>query len=90
MYCLCIGRIDRVKQGPFHEHSSQLYAIATEVLNWDKVNTGLLKMYEVMRFASCMRSENADWPGVTQGEVLSKRVVVQHIPLGGLVSLEPA
>lgn len=70
LYCLCIGRIDRVKQGPFHEHSSQLYAIATEVLNWDKVNTGLLKMYE--------------------GEVLSKRVVVQHIPLGGLVSLEPA
>ncbi|KAL4074734.1 hypothetical protein V8B97DRAFT_1868004 [Scleroderma yunnanense] len=68
LYFLCITRIHQVKHGPFHEHSSQLYAIATGVPNWSKVNSGLLKMYE--------------------GEVLSKRVVVQHISLGGLLSLE--
>ncbi|KIM52999.1 hypothetical protein SCLCIDRAFT_18052 [Scleroderma citrinum Foug A] len=68
LYFMCINRIHQVKHGPFHEHSSQLYAIATGVPNWTKVNSGLLKMYE--------------------GEVLSKRVVVQHMPLGGLLSLE--
>lgn len=68
LYCMCITRIHQVKHGPFHEHSSQLYAIATGVPNWTKVNSGLLKMYE--------------------GEVLSKRVVVQHLPLGGLLSLD--
>lgn len=68
LYCICITRVHQVKHGPFHEHSSQLYAIATGVPNWTKVNSGLLKMYE--------------------GEVLSKRVVVQHLPLGGLLSLD--
>lgn len=68
LYCMCITRIHQVKHGPFHEHSSQLYTIATGVPNWAKVNSGLLKMYE--------------------GEVLSKRVVVQHLPLGGLLSLD--
>jgi len=55
-----------MKQGPFHEHSSQLYSIAVGVRTWTKVNSGLFKMYEA--------------------EVLGKRVVVQHIPLGGLLS----
>lgn len=40
-------RIHKVKYGPFHEHSSQLYSIATGVPNWAKVNSGLFKMYEV-------------------------------------------
>lgn len=62
---MCIKRIHEVKKGPFHEHSSQLYSIATGVPNWGKVNGGLFKMYEA--------------------EVLGKRVVVQHIPLGGLL-----
>ncbi|KIY62162.1 Phosphotyrosyl phosphatase activator [Cylindrobasidium torrendii FP15055 ss-10] len=65
LYFMAISRIRKVKTGPFHEHSSQLYSIAVGVKNWGKVNSGLFKMYEA--------------------EVLGKRVVVQHIPLGGLV-----
>ncbi|KAJ8518454.1 hypothetical protein ONZ45_g4469 [Pleurotus djamor] len=65
LYFMSITRIHEVKNGPFHEHSSQLYAIATGVPNWRKVNSGLFKMYEA--------------------EVLAKRVVVQHIPLGGIL-----
>jgi serine/threonine-protein phosphatase 2A activator len=47
LYFIMINRIRQVKYGPFHEHSSQLYSIATNVPNWKKVNTGLFKMYEV-------------------------------------------
>ncbi|TEB31594.1 serine/threonine-protein phosphatase 2A activator 1 [Coprinellus micaceus] len=65
LYFLSISRIHQVKNGPFHEHSSSLHAIAVSVPNWGKVNSGLFKMYEA--------------------EVLSKRVVVQHIPLGGIL-----
>ncbi|GJE85628.1 PTPA-domain-containing protein [Phanerochaete sordida] len=65
LYFLSISRIHEVKYGPFHEHSSQLYSIATGVQYWHKVHSGLFKMYEA--------------------EVLSKRVVVQHLPLGGLI-----
>lgn len=65
LYFLSISRIHEVKYGPFHEHSSQLYNIATGVQHWHKVNSGLFKMYEA--------------------EVLGKRVVVQHLPLGGLI-----
>jgi len=65
IYFISIMRIHQVKSGPFHEHSSQLYSIATSVPNWAKVNSGLFKMYEA--------------------EVLGKRVVVQHVPLGGLL-----
>jgi len=65
LYFLSIIRIHQVKRGPFHEHSSQLYSIATGVATWRKVNSGLFKMYEA--------------------EVLGKRVVVQHLPLGGLM-----
>ncbi|KAI0259097.1 hypothetical protein BC834DRAFT_1019732 [Gloeopeniophorella convolvens] len=65
LYFLSIMRIHEVKHGPFHEHSSQLYSIATGVATWRKVNSGLFKMYEA--------------------EVLGKRVVVQHIPLGGIL-----
>ncbi|OCH89595.1 Phosphotyrosyl phosphatase activator [Obba rivulosa] len=65
LYFMQIMRIHEVKHGPFHEHSSQLYSIATGVISWAKVNSGLFKMYEA--------------------EVLGKRVVVQHIPLGGIL-----
>ncbi|KAJ3572880.1 hypothetical protein NP233_g2791 [Leucocoprinus birnbaumii] len=68
LYFLAIMRILDVKRGPFFEHSSQLYSIATGVPNWAKINTGLFKMY--------------------RAEVLGKRVVVQHIPLGGLLEWE--
>jgi hypothetical protein len=47
LYNLLINRIHQVKHGPFHEHSSQLYSIATGVKGWGKVNSGLFKMYEV-------------------------------------------
>ncbi|KAI0833849.1 Phosphotyrosyl phosphatase activator [Trametes gibbosa] len=65
LYFMSIMRILQVKSGPFHEHSSQLYSIATGVQYWSKVHSGLFKMYEA--------------------EVLGKRVVVQHVPLGGLL-----
>ncbi|KAF9554569.1 Phosphotyrosyl phosphatase activator [Agrocybe pediades] len=68
LYFMAIMRIHDVKIGPFFEHSSQLYSIASGVPNWGKVNSGLFKMYEA--------------------EVLGKRVVVQHIPLGGLLEWE--
>ncbi|KDR78541.1 hypothetical protein GALMADRAFT_243948 [Galerina marginata CBS 339.88] len=68
LYFMSITRIHDVKYGPFHEHSSQLYSIASGVPNWGKVNSGLFKMYEA--------------------EVLRKRVVVQHIPFGGLLQWE--
>lgn len=48
LYFLSISRILEVKQGPFFEHSSQLYSIATGVQLWSKVNSGLFKMYEVI------------------------------------------
>jgi len=66
---MSINRIKEVKRGPFHEHSSQLHSIAVSVRTWDKVNSGLFKMYEA--------------------EVLGKRVVVQHLHLGGLIAWEP-
>lgn len=47
LYFISISRIHEVKFGPFHEHSSQLYSIATGVPRWSKVNSGLFKMYEV-------------------------------------------
>lgn len=47
LYFLAIRRINTVKRGPFFEHSSQLYSIATGVPNWGKVNSGLFKMYKV-------------------------------------------
>jgi len=68
-FTLSIRRILEVKTGPFHEHSSQLYSIASGVPKWEKVFTGLGKMYDA--------------------EVLGKRVVVQHLPLGGLLPWDP-
>ncbi|KAN0092526.1 hypothetical protein V8E55_003310 [Tylopilus felleus] len=65
LYFMAIARIHQVKYGPFFEHSSQLYSIATHVQSWAKVNKGLFEMY--------------------QAEVLGKHVVVQHLPLGGLI-----
>ena len=58
-------RILQTKTGPFHEHSSQLYSILTQVQSWKKICLGLSRMYV--------------------GEVLGKRVVVQHLEMGGLV-----
>jgi serine/threonine-protein phosphatase 2A activator len=40
----CLAYIHRVKTGPFHEHSNQLWNISA-VPNWPKVFTGLVKMY---------------------------------------------
>ncbi|KAG8894963.1 Serine/threonine-protein phosphatase 2A activator 1, partial [Tulasnella sp. 403] len=65
LYFLAINRIHKCKTGPFYEHSSQLYNIATGVQTWWKVNQGLFTMYE--------------------REVLGKRVVVQHLLLGGII-----
>ncbi|KIJ52464.1 hypothetical protein M422DRAFT_26057 [Sphaerobolus stellatus SS14] len=69
LYFISIMRVHQLKNGPFYEHSSQLYSIANGVSKWSKVNSGMFKMYEA--------------------EVLGKRVVVQHIPLGGLLPWDP-
>ncbi|SAM09616.1 hypothetical protein [Absidia glauca] len=45
MYFRCIQYINQVKRGPFHEHSPMLYDISG-LLRWNKVNTGMAKMYE--------------------------------------------
>lgn len=47
LYCQAINFIYKVKSGPFSEHSSMLYDIATTVHTWSKVQSGLLKMYAV-------------------------------------------
>lgn len=45
MYISCIAFIKKVKKGPFAEHSPMLNDISG-VPNWNKVNSGLLKMYK--------------------------------------------
>merc|ERR1719228_2993128 len=40
----CLSYIHKVKTGPFHEHSNQLWNISAVQL-WSKVFTGLIKMY---------------------------------------------
>ncbi|XP_010688656.2 uncharacterized protein LOC104902548 [Beta vulgaris subsp. vulgaris] len=44
MYLSCIAFIKKVKKGPFAEHSPMLDDISG-VPNWNKVNSGMLKMY---------------------------------------------
>lgn len=46
LYFSCILFIKKVKKGPFSEHSPLLDDISG-VPNWNKVNSGLLKMYKV-------------------------------------------
>ncbi|GAB1599225.1 serine/threonine-protein phosphatase 2A activator-like [Argonauta hians] len=45
MFLACIKYINQVKTGPFFEHSNQLWGISS-VPTWEKVNTGLIKMYK--------------------------------------------
>eukprot|EP01102_Stenamoeba_stenopodia_P011847 TRINITY_DN3666_c0_g1_i1.p1 TRINITY_DN3666_c0_g1~~TRINITY_DN3666_c0_g1_i1.p1 ORF type:complete len:318 (-),score=64.83 TRINITY_DN3666_c0_g1_i1:27-980(-) len=45
LYLAAIQFVNKMKTGPFFEHSPVLYSI-TEVPNWTKVNSGLLKMYQ--------------------------------------------
>ncbi|XP_021735459.1 serine/threonine-protein phosphatase 2A activator-like [Chenopodium quinoa] len=44
LYLSCIAFIKKVKKGPFAEHSPMLDDISG-VPNWNKVNSGMLKMY---------------------------------------------
>jgi serine/threonine-protein phosphatase 2A activator len=44
MFFQCIKFIASVKTGPFAEHSNQLWNISA-VPTWNKVNNGLVKMY---------------------------------------------
>src|ERR1700761_5093557 len=60
LYFLSIMRIHEVKRGPFHEHSSQLYSIATGVATWRKVNSGLFKMYEVRCILSLSSTQESN------------------------------
>ncbi|CAH8469195.1 unnamed protein product [Schistosoma turkestanicum] len=41
----CIAYIHQCKTGPFEEHSHTLYGIS-EIPKWEKVNSGLIKMYK--------------------------------------------
>ncbi|KAL5011510.1 hypothetical protein ScPMuIL_010061 [Solemya velum] len=45
MFLGCVNYINKVKTGPFAEHSNQLWNISG-VPHWSKVNSGLLKMYK--------------------------------------------
>lgn len=45
MFLSCIQYINKVKSGPFAEHSNQLWGISG-VANWSKINGGLIKMYK--------------------------------------------
>lgn len=45
MFIGCIQYILKVKSGPFHEHSNQLYNISGTA-TWSKINQGLIKMYK--------------------------------------------
>lgn len=45
MFLSCISFIEKVKTGPFAEHSNQLWNISA-VASWSKVNGGLIKMYK--------------------------------------------
>lgn len=45
MFLGCIQYILKVKSGPFHEHSNQLYNISGTA-TWSKINQGLIKMYK--------------------------------------------
>lgn len=45
MFFQCIQFINSVKTGPFAEHSNQLWNISA-VPTWNKVNNGLIKMYQ--------------------------------------------
>lgn len=46
LFLSSIEHINKLKRGPFNEHSPILYSIATTVPNWGKVNSGLMKMYQ--------------------------------------------
>ncbi|KAK9882499.1 hypothetical protein WA026_021846 [Henosepilachna vigintioctopunctata] len=45
MFMACIQYINKVKTGPFSEHSNQLWNVSG-VPTWNKVNGGLVKMYK--------------------------------------------
>ncbi|KAF2880365.1 hypothetical protein ILUMI_25812 [Ignelater luminosus] len=45
LFLACIKYINKVKTGPFAEHSNQLWGISG-VANWSKINGGLIKMYK--------------------------------------------
>ncbi|XP_071802330.1 serine/threonine-protein phosphatase 2A activator-like [Asterias amurensis] len=45
MYMRCIEYIHQCKNGPFFEHSPTLWGM-TSVQHWQKINTGLMKMYK--------------------------------------------
>ena len=45
MFLGCIKFIFQVKNGPFAEHSNQLWNISG-VPSWSKINSGLIKMYK--------------------------------------------
>ncbi|CAI8007027.1 Serine/threonine-protein phosphatase 2A activator [Geodia barretti] len=45
MFMSCVAYINKVKTGPFAEHSNSLWGISS-VAEWTKVNSGLIKMYK--------------------------------------------
>lgn len=50
MYVNSIAFVHKIKHGPFSEHSPMLFDISQSVAKWEKVLSGLLKMYEVEVF----------------------------------------
>ncbi|XP_063966601.1 serine/threonine-protein phosphatase 2A activator-like isoform X1 [Lytechinus pictus] len=48
----CIHFINKMKTGPFAEHSNVLWGISS-VIHWKKVNQGLIKMYKAEVLSKC-------------------------------------
>ena len=87
LYNLCINRIHSIKSGgAFHEHSPQLYSVAMgvppAVRTTSRDQDGKLTTKYV---SGGWKKVNIGMMKMYVAEVLSKRVVVQHTPLGGIL-----
>lgn len=84
LFLSSIEHINKLKRGPFSEHSPILHSIATTVPNWSKVNSGLLKMYqaEVLEKHTVVQhfyfGEILPWRKAGTGEALPSHIVVQE------------
>lgn len=83
LFLSSIEHINKLKRGPFNEHSPILYSIATTVPNWGKVNSGLMKMYEaeVLEKHTIVQhfyfGDILPWTRIGTGEPLPTRIEVE-------------
>ena len=78
LFMSSIAHIMQLKRGPFNEHSPVLFSIATTVPNWQKINYGLLKMYQAEVLEKCPVVQHfyfgslLPWTNPTSGEQLPR------------------